>query len=192
MRDFSYALRPARSEDGSIVAAVATIRDTTEQKRAAEEVRESRRQVLDILESITDGFFALDNLWRFTYVNYRAQRLLRRRKEELFFKNIWEVLPETASSIFYREYHRAKEEMVPVTFEAFYPPLNRWFEVHAYPYKNGLSVYLSDVTERIRAEEKLRENEERLRTIVDNTTAHIYIKDIEGRISSLTVSRNGF
>ncbi len=47
-----------------------------------------------------------------------------------------------------------------------------------------LSV-VRDVTERKRAEEALRESEHRLQGIIDNTTAVIYLKDIQGRFLNI-------
>ncbi|MCY1523514.1 Phytochrome-like protein cph1 [compost metagenome] len=41
-------------------------------------------------------------------------------------------------------------------FESYYPPMERWFEVHAYPSEEGLAVYFRDVTERRRTEEELQ------------------------------------
>ncbi|HZD61039.1 MAG TPA: PAS domain S-box protein [Anaerolineae bacterium] len=156
-----------RDRQGNVIGTASIGHDVTAERQAAEEIRDSRKQVLDILESITDGFFALDNDWRFTYVNSIAAQLIGRRREQLLFRNMWEVLPELEGSIFDKEYHRAKEEMVPRTFEAFYPPLNRWFEVHAYPYEKGFSVYVSDITERKKVEEAFKESEERYRSLVE-------------------------
>lgn len=155
--------------------------DITEQKQAAEEIRQSRKQVLDILESITDGFFALDNDWRYTYVNQRATQLVGKKKEEILFRNMWEVLPQLVGTRFYTEYHRAKEQMIPVSFEEFFQPLNKWFEVHAYPYENGLSVYVTDISRRKRAEQALRESEERYRLLIELSPDPVVVHS-EGKI----------
>ena len=69
---------------------------------------------------------------------------------------------------FERSYRRAMAEGVTVTFEAFYPPHDRWYEVHAYPSPDGLSVYFRDVNERRRAEAELRASEERRRLALDS------------------------
>ncbi|WP_392482071.1 GAF domain-containing protein [Nostoc sp. C110] len=121
----------------------------------------ARTRINNLLESITDGFFALDKKSRFTYINGQAERLLRKKQNELLGKNIWEVFPEIIGTTFYREYHRAILEQVSVEFEEFYPPLNCWLQVHAYPAKDGLSIYFQDITERRRTVEALRESEER-------------------------------
>ncbi|MBN3909364.1 MAG: GAF domain-containing protein [Nostoc sp. NMS1] len=121
----------------------------------------ARTRITNLLESITDGFFALDKKWRFTYINGQAERLLQKKQSELLGKNIWEVFPEIIGTTFYREYHRAILEKVSVEFEEFYQPLNCWLQVHAYPAKDGLSIYFQDITERRRTVEALRESEER-------------------------------
>ncbi|MCC5644141.1 GAF domain-containing protein [Nostoc sp. CHAB 5824] len=121
----------------------------------------ARIRITNLLESITDAFFALDKKWRFTYINGQAERLLQKTQNELLGKNIWEVFPKTIDTTFYREYHRAILEQVSVEFEEFYPSLNCWFQVHAYPAKDGLSVYFQDITERRRTAQALRESEQR-------------------------------
>ena len=108
--------------------------------------RQTSQQVFDILESISDAFFSLDRDWRFTYVNSQATRVLNRTREELIGKNVWKVFPEAYDSIFGQEYRRAIAQQVTINVESFYPPLNAWFSVRAYPIESGLAVYFQDVT----------------------------------------------
>ncbi len=135
--------------------------DVTERKRAEEAIRESGRRIENILESITEEFFAVDREWRYAYINERALRRIRRVKgerltrEELLGRNVWEVYPELVGSSVYRELHRALREQKPAGFEALSPLSDRWFEIHAYPSEEGLAVYGQDITERKRAEEAL-------------------------------------
>lgn len=132
------------------------------QEQAAHAESESARiRIANLLESITDGFFALDKKWRFTYINGQAERLLQKTQNELLGQSIWEVFPELIDTTFHREYHRAMLEQVSVEFEEFYQPLNCWLQVHAYPAKDGLSVYFQDITERRQTAEALRESKER-------------------------------
>ena len=116
----------------------------------------------EILESITDAFFAVDREWRFTYVNRHAQRLLE-APGQLLGANMWDVYPALAGTEFERAYRQAAVERVASTVTAFYPDHNRWYEVHAYPATDGIAVYFRDATERIRSEQQLRESEERYR-----------------------------
>jgi PAS domain S-box-containing protein len=159
-----YDSYPIYDEEGRIVAGVLVSRDITEQKRAEQELRESPNRVESILESITDAFYALDREWRFAYVNERALYFLQRvtgqewAREELLGQNVWEVFPEAVGTVFYEKYHEAIREQKTVHFEAYSPLANRrrWVEQHVYPSEEGLSIYNRDITERKRAEERLR------------------------------------
>lgn len=121
----------------------AVVQNITERRQAEAALRESNQRIFNILESITDGFFALDCQWRFTYLNPQAEPLLQKTRAELLGKNFWEVFPDAVGSIFYEKYHQAVSEQVSVKFEGCYAPLNQWCEIHAYPSKDGLSVYMN-------------------------------------------------
>ncbi|TMA52772.1 MAG: PAS domain S-box protein, partial [Deltaproteobacteria bacterium] len=134
------------------------------------EAEAARARVVSILESITDGFFAVDHQWQFTYINQKAEQLLQKRPDELLSKNVWEEFPEAVSSIFFEHCHKAASQRIAVEFEfeGFYPLLNIWFEVHAYPSPDGLLVYFHDITAHKWAEEALKESEERYRDLFEN------------------------
>ena len=175
---------PIADEHDQTTHYVSVQREITERKQTEQELRRTGRELAAIFESITDAFFSLDDKWRFTYLNSEAERVLERKKEELLGKNVWEEFPEAVGSTFYREYHRAVEEQISVTFETFYPPLEIWVEVKAYPSETGLSVYFRDISRRKRTEEELKESEERLRTIlVQYASDIITITDAEGTIT---------
>ena len=59
----------------------------------------------DILASITDAFFALDQEWRFTYINPQAEHLLQSSKDELLGACLWDRFPETLDYELYHKYH---------------------------------------------------------------------------------------
>jgi adenylate cyclase len=117
-------------------------------KEAETMLRASDQQVVDLLESMTDAFFALDRQWRITYVNKVAAEILQRSSEELLSQNIWEVFPEILGSKFEQECRQAVAQQVSVNFEELSPQLNRWFEVRVFPSYAGLSVFLHDITRR--------------------------------------------
>ncbi|HET7480885.1 MAG TPA: PAS domain S-box protein [Rubrobacteraceae bacterium] len=132
------------------------LKDVTERKEIAEALRESNERITNILESVPDAFYALDREWRFTYLNEHAARDLKRSREELLGKNVWEEFPGIVNSPFYQEYREALASGCPAHFEAYYPPLGRWFETYIHPSEPGLAVYFRDITERKRAEGELR------------------------------------
>jgi PAS domain S-box-containing protein len=130
--------------------------EVTRQQRAlvreAEERREAHERTALILESVTDGFYAIDRDWRFSYVNAQAEQMLQRPRQEMLGKNIWEAFPEAVGGTFYRVYRQAMEDGRFASVEDRYAPLDSWMDVRVYPSAAGLSVFFQNVSERKRAE----------------------------------------
>ena len=115
-------------------------------RKSAEAAKEELRQILD---SVTDPFVILDPQWGISYINRDAATLIGIPAEELRGQNLWEKFPAAVGSVYYQNYHRARNEGVAVLFEEYIPELKRWFEVQAVPTSDGrLAVYSRDVTAR--------------------------------------------
>ncbi|WP_117591120.1 PAS domain S-box protein [Haloprofundus halophilus] len=168
-------------DDGEVEQVVVVGDDITQLKRQTEWLRRERDELRSELDGlftrVTDAFIGLDTDWQFTYVNETAEAVLERSADELVGANVWEELPETVGTAFETEYRRAMETQQSVSFDEYYPPLDTWFEVRAYPSETGLSVYFQNVTER-----KAREFElERYETIVETVDDGIYAVDSDAR-----------
>jgi PAS domain S-box-containing protein len=135
----------------------AIARDVTKRKAYDDRLRRLNWEIITVLESITDAFFALDSDWKFTYVNNEAERLLNYKRSELLGQNIWERFPEAVGTLFHRSYERVLHTQESAHFESFYAPMDTWFEVNAYPLQNGVSVYFRDITERKAMEDQLND-----------------------------------
>jgi PAS domain S-box-containing protein len=148
-------------------------------------------RVVRILEAMPSAFFSLDEEWLFTYANAEAERLLGRVRTDLVGRSVWDLFPAAVTSRFESEYRDAVATGRPVAFEAYYPaPLDRWFEVRAWPDPDGLSVYFIDVTERHRQEEELGRAARRTQLVADVTAALVETLDAEeavGRLAQLAV-----
>lgn len=136
-----------------------------------------------ILESITDAFVAVDDEWTLTYVNAQAEAFLDRARENLLGRNLWEEFPEAMGSTFEAKYKRAITKDTTVEFVEHYPPLDRWFEVKAFPFDDGLSIYFDDVTDRIEARASLRRERDLTEAVMDTSIAAVVIVDASGRLS---------
>ncbi|MBX3665959.1 MAG: EAL domain-containing protein [Burkholderiales bacterium] len=145
----------------TLLATVAALASSISRERTAA-LAAARQETLRILESMDDAFFTLDGDWRFTHLNPQAEKLLRRPGGELLGKNLWEEFPEAADSAFHRQYQQARARQESVSFVEYYPPLQAWFEVNAYPHGAGLSVFFRNVNRRRAREEALRLRERAL------------------------------
>src|SRR5215211_7341688 len=109
----SVLITALRDEDGELNGFAKVTRDITERKEAEGRERLLSREkaalerAADTLESISDAFYAVDEEWRFTYVNGKAEELWGRSREELLGHNIWEEFPEAVGSESYRQIKRA-------------------------------------------------------------------------------------
>jgi PAS domain S-box-containing protein len=152
--------------------------------KAEMNLQEKAKEINIILDSITDGFFAVNYEWEFTYVNRECERMFRRDKAELLGKNAWTAFPGRQQLKFYTEYKRALTENVSVHFEEYDAQLGGWFSVNAYPTKTGLAVYFIDISEKRKLEEETFVNEQNLRSIINNTKDVIWSIDRNNNIIS--------
>lgn len=154
-------------------------RDITEQTKAQQQLDEYHHRIVEIFESITDGFIALNKDWIVTYWNKEAERLLHMSREEVIGKNIWEAYEDAVQTKFYSEYHRAVKEHTSVTFEEYFSRLNIWIEVSAFPSDKGLSIYFKDITNRKLAKEQLKLEKEKYLELFNFSPLPQWVVDAE-------------
>lgn len=187
-----YAFRIGQPEERKVAVLFKDISDRVsheaERKQAEKALLTSEEQSRNILESITDAFFALDQDWRFTYVNRQAERLLDRTPSDLLGKVIWEEYPGLAGSEFERVYHQAAIERVASSVISFYPDHDRWYEVHVYPASEGITIYFRNITDRIQAEAALQQTSaelerqlQKFNAVMSSVPDFIYMFDLLGR-----------
>jgi two-component system cell cycle sensor histidine kinase/response regulator CckA len=146
-----------RDTHGRITRVQGALQDITERKLAEFERRRLADRLQETLENISDGVMMLDSAWRITFVNAEAARLVRRARADLEGRSFWLCFPEAVGSEFERVYRRAHQSGKPAHVEAFYGPLDGWFEVNVYPYAQGLALYFRNVTERRAASARIAE-----------------------------------
>lgn len=141
------------------------------------ELKKKEQEITSILESTTDGFYAVNRNWEVTYFNKTAEQVLGRSREEVIGKNIWDFFPASREGKFYTEYERVMNERVSIHFEEYYAPLEVWGSMHVYPTQDGIVVYFVDITGQKKIQEKIARDEENLRAIINNTSDLIWSID---------------
>jgi signal transduction histidine kinase len=115
---------------------------------ARERAESALKQIENILEGITDGFFALDQSLRFTYLNDRAEKLLHRTRGELIDTRLTD---HPTPSDLVQKIKEVQKSKSPLAFEFNDITHGAFFEILAYPSATGISVYFHDVTARKKA-----------------------------------------
>lgn len=151
--------------------------DISEQRQTERALHQSQQLLQEIIDSSTAIVSVKDLEGRYVLVNHRFCELTQLSWEEIQGKTDYDILPRTVADQFRQFDRRVLEAGVPLTEE-----LTAWKENKHYTFLTAKSLlkdstgkpYLicaisSDITERKRAEEALREAEERFRTVADFT-----------------------
>jgi len=142
-------------------------------------VAEALEERNTILESITDAFFAVDANWIVLYWNSQAEKVLGVPKKKILNQYLWDIFADSIDSESYRQYHRAMDTKQPMHFEDYYPPLEKWYDITAYPSAQGLSIYFKDITERKLSELKLTESEKRYSDLFHLSPLPMWVYDLK-------------
>ena len=116
----------------------------------------ANKRVNSVIESITDGFFALNKEWEYVLLNQHQFLPREKTADEVLGKNIWQVFPETVDTIIYTEFHRAMKERVTVRFEVQSEEDDYWYEITAYPFDDGICCMLKNIKEKKKYEKELK------------------------------------
>ncbi len=131
------------------------IAELRERAHARSELQATLKRMVDILENTSDGFFALDRDWKFSYLNAQAEVLLGRSRDKLLGRDVRTHFPSLVGSVFEENYARVMNEQIAIEFEAVDPQTGKQcYEVKAYPNGGGISVFFRDISERKRLEEE--------------------------------------
>ena len=175
------------------VALVAEAADRTwaavERARAEARLRESEERYLGLYNAFNQGFCTVEVAfgptgrptdYRFLEVSpsFEAQTGIK----DAAGKWMRDIAPDQ-DQFWFEAYGRVALTGEPARFEAGSGPLGRWWSVYAYrigdPARRTVAVLFSDTTGRKRAEDALRESEERLRQFGEASQDVLWIRDAE-------------
>jgi PAS domain S-box-containing protein len=188
----NVTITPIRDDDGELTGYAKVTRDMTErhayerhieqQATRLERQRDELESELEaVFERIDSAFYALDDDFRFDYVNDRAERLLGLPESELLGRSIWDVVDE-ADDVFRERFETAMDRQEPTSFEHNIASTERWALIQLYPSTSGLSVYATDITGRKEREHRLEATTARLSALFENSPDMIDVLDADGTL----------
>jgi PAS domain S-box-containing protein len=182
---------PLKNAEGQTTGYVGTITDITERKRVEQQLRASREYLERVLNTLGDPVLVKDARHRFVLVNEAQCALLGYGREELLGKTDNDFFPRDQVDVFWEmddrvlrtgeentneetlTDQRTGELRTVITRKTLYvDPVGDRFVVAA----------IRDITERKRAEEALRQSEEKYRSLMEHSGAGVLFFSTDGTL----------
>ena len=182
-----------RNKEGKAIRLIGSMTDITELKKAEEEIKSSEEKRRFIMNAALDAIICMDTKGLITFWNPQAEEIFGWHEAEVMGKRLSEIIIPGE----FREMHNNGIENYLNTGEA--PVLNKLLELRAInrqkkefaveltilPIKQGneefFCSFIRDITERKKAEEAIKESEEKYRTLVEQASDGIFIADNTGK-----------
>ncbi len=170
----------------------------TERKKSGIELERSNQKISDIIESIQDNFYVIDNDWNYVYINKLSAAAIGMEPKDFIGQNHWKMFPQYRGTVLEDNFREAMGKREVRQFEIYSPYNHNWFIVRVYPSSEGITVLGSNITERKKVEEhnqKLLEKEKQLseelqlsNEELQSTTEELYKSNTELQRSSKLLS----
>ncbi len=171
--DISYALEFMEQEE--------------KRKQSEGALRLSEFRLRSTMDNMMEGCQIINDDWIYIYINDAAEIHNRRPKEELLGKRYMDMWPGIEETEVFSSIKRCKEERIFVAMENrfVYPDgIAGWFELSIQPIPEGVFILSADITERKQSLELLWENEQKYRSLFENSLDAILLTSPNGKILS--------
>jgi len=180
---------PIRDKNGNIIAVSEMSIDITDRKRAEEALRESEEKYRELLNGMNDTAWVIDFDCNIIDVNDAAVEVMGYSREELLsmeltgidsnldpeeIKGLVEGMPAAEIQVFETVHTTKDGKRIPVEISS---------SLVTYRGKHAILSIARNITERKRAEKKLRQSEEKYRTVFKNTGTAMCILEEDKTIS---------
>ncbi len=169
--------------EGKAAGMVVILRDITDKKRAEVALRDSEEKYRRIVETANEGVWEMDAQFRTTYVNRIMAQMLGYTEEEMLGRTVHSFMYEEDL----QEHHKRMENRRAGQDEIYERRFRRkdgseaWLIVSATAIKGpegnfaGSFAMLTDITDRKKAEEALRESEEKYRLFIETANEAVFV-----------------
>jgi PAS domain S-box-containing protein len=173
-----------------------TLVDITKRKKAVQALKESEERFRALVENLHIIVQIVDSYGNISYLNPAVEQILGYKPEELIGETSIKIVHPDDISIVEKDFQRvienSKEPVVTVC--RCQHKDGSWHILEGIgmnfldnPAINGFLAILRDITEQRRAQEKLRESEEKYRGLVEASPDAIFMSDLQGIIKMTNI-----
>ncbi len=198
-----------RDAEGKATGRFGIGRDITERKRAEEATREAYQRLSDIVNFLPDATFAVDLEGRVIAWNLAIEEMTGVKKQDMIGRGDYEyarpfygvrrpvlidlaIKPDADTEKTYSFLSRDKESIIAESVSRHLKPGQEvflWIKASlicdAWGHIVGAIESIRDITQRKKAEDDLKQSEERYRTIIENIADGYYEVDLKGSVTFL-------
>lgn len=143
---FLVRAKPVYNREGALVKWYGSGINISQLKELQRKSLNQAKRYYNVLESISDGFFTINDKYCFNYVNGRAGQMLGGDDSKLLGKPVWLASTPLSEELF-NPIQSAMLKQETVTFTHLQEDNSVSLEVTVSPSLGGASVYLRDITE---------------------------------------------
>ena len=189
---FEISRIPLHDSKGKVVGILVTYEDITMRKIAEQKLKESEEKYRGILENIKESYFEVDLYGNFTFFNDALCELQGSSREELLRTNYTEFVDEKNKNKIIEVYSNVFETGNPRSnFQYQFKRKNGeiitcessvYLRYDSDGHRIGFSGLARNITEKFSLEQKIKDSEEKYRTIFNSSPDYIFITNIKGNI----------
>lgn len=166
--------------------------DSSEQQILEKNTNLLKNEFDGLVQTMKDPFFSLDKNWKYTRVNPKLLELYNCNEDDLLGKSYWSTFIDSESNTLAKKMLKVMSEQEILNTEEYFPTLDKYLNIVAYPSVKGINVYLFDVTIEKKRQKKLVEQRNELERLlaengvfmeIINQVAIVSKTDLRGRIT---------
>ncbi|MDQ7092001.1 PAS domain S-box protein [Desulfosporosinus sp. PR] len=173
-----------KSRTEELEQAYARLRIEMARKEAAEqELEKANQEMIETIESISDGFMAINRQWMITYTNQALSQALQ--THGMTGNLVGSVLGSETwqrNQMIWDSCQSVMKDGYPKRFELYSKLIGRWIEFSIYPRVSGISVFMRFIDDRKKLEKMVEEEHLRLYTLFNAFPGLIYVLEENYRI----------
>ncbi|HJQ18787.1 MAG TPA: PAS domain-containing protein [Gemmatimonadaceae bacterium] len=132
-----------------------------------------------LVDANPEAVAILDAEWRYVYINLAYERLTR-SSDAVIGQCLWDLYPQLLGTAFERQLREVMKHRHTATL--VFHSSNMILDVRAMPFGDGLAFFARDASELHRANEELRQKEERFRAILNTEPGCVILVDRDGKV----------